>query len=357
MTLGPASEFTSDVQDSFHVQVPHLASTILRANVIFTSLTVSVFQNGQDTFDSLNDLKPALVERHERWLAAHPNAVDLDPTHHPALPSNPLPTSAHREDVSRTARQSDPHQRANDPYSRMSPDDARRAQAQADARQRIQQENAMQERVAGELELWKRQREQFYVDDRGTSDSGSSRGGDTEMRRREATRQRELDLTFSRPQGSNSGDYGHREIQGTSSLNSYEHAVELERRRAQQQQQQQQQQDMRRREEDDAARRQRERKHSGGPSSSSSAMSSHHNHQTPSVSTISSVRAPTAVSSRPPSFLDTYPQVMPLESPTRYDGDSTDSEAMGDGRFVWRHARTGKYREGDGAPSQTHARR
>jgi hypothetical protein len=36
------------------------------------------------------------------------------------------------------------------------------------------------------------------------------------------------------------------------------------------------------------------------------------------------MKAPTAVRSRPPSFID--PRAMPLESPSRYEGDSTDSE-------------------------------
>lgn len=62
----------------------------------------------------------------------------------------------------------------------------------------------------------------------------------------------------------------------------------------------------------------------------------------PSPSTIayptpSTIQAPTAIRSRPPSFMD-QPNgpptlLMPLENPSKYEGDSTDSEAFGNGHY------------------------
>jgi hypothetical protein len=163
-------------------------------------------------------------------------------------------------------------------------------------------------------------------------------------------------------------EQGHRQMQSaSSSTNSGAIAAEAERKRQEDAlRTQKQQEEMRRREEeitrrrmeekrrveqDDAVKRQRDGKHGPMPSSSTSTASQY---QLP-TSAPSTLRAPTAVSSRPPSFLDSYPQAMPLESPTWYDGDSTDSEAVGG---LWQNSRMGKQRgENHGMPARAPARR
>jgi hypothetical protein len=65
---------------------------------------------------------------------------------------------------------------------------------------------------------------------------------------------------------------------------------------------------------------------------------------TPTQSAYTDLRAPRAVKSRPPSFLGPddmlVPSVtpLPLESPTRYEGDSTDSESRDDWRRKQKHS-------------------
>lgn len=97
----------------------------------------------------------------------------------------------------------------------------------------------------------------------------------------------------------------------------------------------------RRREQDSIARRQQEEVATRAMRHNINAEPSSSSYQEPQSS---AVQMPTAVNShRPPSLLDQYPTndlIMPLESPSRYEGDSTDSETITDNQSAaWRHAR------------------
>jgi STAM-binding protein len=343
-------------------------------------------QNGQDILDSLSQLKPSLVERYERWLAAHPNA--LDPT--PALPppvhrSSTAPSAAYPDGDTRPRTQSDPRPRANGYSSRSSQDDARRSQAQAEARQRVQAEalrkQEQERRVAGELEMLRQQRQQSERYGGNAGKSPADGRVETETRRREdVVRQRDLDLTFSRRQDQHpnhrQSEYSSRarseearsnqSIYGDTAEAQYKRQEDA-RRSQQQQQYKHQQEEMRRREEEITRRRLEERRKAEQEGiakrqqesdlaaraerqnvsvPSSSAPPSQYQTQMGAPAATSAMRAPRALSSTSASFLDTYSDSlsMPLESPTRYEGDSTDSEAVGDGsNSVWRHIRNGRH--------------
>jgi STAM-binding protein len=77
-------------------------------------------------------------------------------------------------------------------------------------------------------------------------------------------------------------------------------------------------------------------------SSASTPSSSFYHTQTPTQAAYPDLRAPRAVKSRPPSFMGTenlpVPSVtpLPLESPGRYEGDSTDSESRNNHSNEWR---------------------
>lgn len=83
----------------------------------------------------------------------------------------------------------------------------------------------------------------------------------------------------------------------------------------------------------------------------------------PYPSSSATLRAPTAVRSRPPSFLGQYsngteiPFVMPLESPTKYDGDSTDSEAVSNPLSDWRRNKHHSANEVHRTPTRPPVRR
>jgi hypothetical protein len=251
-----------------------------------------------------------------------------------------------------------------------------------EAHRRVQEETARMaeqaQRVDGELQLLRKQREQWSSDNYGTSASSSASVREVipeTKRREEAAKQRDLDLTFGKRQNSLASSISHMHIRDDRSAEAERKQQEDARRL---QQQQQQQEEMRRRGEEITRRRTEERRKAehdslagkqradergvpSYPSSSPTAIQHQYRPHQPTTTPTSTVRAPTAVANRPPSFLDSFSQalVMPLESPTRYDGDSTDSEAVGDGLgSVWRNTRMGKYKaDSGGTPSRPPGRR
>jgi STAM-binding protein len=223
-----------------------------------------------------------------------------------------------------------------------------------------------QQRSEAESQSWRQQREQYTSSMPGPSPSRS----DNETRKREeASRQRELDLAFGGMSISSSSDNARRQIQGASTGQSVSRTSDVEQRRlddAHRLQQWRRQEDIRHGEEAmrhnmEPKRMPQEDRWSRGQESgrstaiSVSATSPSSYQSTPSGPPVPTpVRAPQA--SRPLSFLGTYPQAMPLESPGRYDGDSTDSESVSNS-LGWK-TRTGKSRgDSAGTTPRTPARR
>ncbi|KAF4576218.1 hypothetical protein EYR40_000457 [Pleurotus pulmonarius] len=288
--------------------------------------------NGQDILDSLSDLKPTLVERFEKWTKAHP---DWDPSQD----------------------QSSQHQ-----------------EAEAEAQRRT--------REAGE---WKRQREAQSQPQ--AQPQPHQRAQTPQPRRAEPPRSNGPDYTFSQPPTAQPPPPRQQLPPDT--------AFDYEKMNSQlnissEDKHQQQQEEMRRRREEIARRhdeRRREQQagiaqrqfeaesaaraarqdltgHSPVPLSaaasapsvlattpsiyypsttpsanmptpaSTSSFSTPAKIQYPSVSSApGTLRAPSASSSRMPSFPEQFtasdgPTIMPLESPTKYEGDSTDSESL-----------------------------
>ena len=297
-------------------------------------------------------MKPTLVERYERWHAAHPEASDPPP-----VPSASADPTARRQE----RRHSDPSQRQDSRSSQSSIDGARRSQAQAEARQRVLEENKqrseLERRLAEELELLKQQRHQSaarYIDDTARTPGVTTIASDERRRREEPARQRDLDLTFTKrqpqtqPSKPTQYDYTSRSDDGHGfSANPMAGRRPEDVRSLLQQQQQYGHQlhpdDPRRREEEATRRRRAEQEGIARRmqeaeaaalaerQGSASSLTGHAQHPPQLTSASSAVRAPKALSSRPVAFLDTFPEAMPmpLESPTRYEGDSTDSEAVG----------------------------
>ncbi|TFK32161.1 hypothetical protein BDQ12DRAFT_692894 [Crucibulum laeve] len=320
--------------------------------------------HGQDILESLTEIKPMLVARSDQWQAQHPEYSDND--HPPDSRQESMP--------------------AEQPTSSL--DDFTNALLQ---QQKMAGETAIEEELAKWKQL-REDRDRLAQEDREREERerGSRGAGRVDLRQDPAvaaaarqapiTPQRAPDYTFSRTPLQNAG-YG---TQHTAVLSDGSRRVDDQARY-------QQQEDMRRREEDIArkraeqkrrqeqqegiARRQQEADNaardirqttavnnpgatlSATSSASSISSSSSPMFNTPTApsslattpsssfqqipptpinyppigaSSSSNVRAPQAYRSRPPSFLDVgeCPTPLPLESPTKYDGDSTDSESI-----------------------------
>jgi STAM-binding protein len=253
----------------------------------------------------------------------------------------------------------------------------------------IQQRSDQERRLNEELALLKQQRQQSatrYIDDTARTPGVPSISNDDRRRREEPVRQRDLDLTFSkRPDQTrvtNAGNYASKPDDSNSNGPSFPMPSRRpdDVRLLQQQQQRQQQQysqqfnpeDSRRLEEETARRRVEEKRRveqegitrrmqeaeaaaQALRQSSGGSSTGHSQYPSQLISASSAVRAPKAVSSRSAAFLDTFPEAMqmPLESPTRYEGDSTDSEALGDGlNSYMRHTRGIKHNGPPKAPAR-----
>ncbi|KAF8179888.1 hypothetical protein BJ912DRAFT_639027 [Pholiota molesta] len=284
--------------------------------------------NGQDILDNLADLKVTLVDRYDKWLQKHPDAADLEQT---------------------------PNART----QKIATDDAAvRAQQQ---RERFQEEErarndarAQQRAAAEEAAKWKQLREQNRAQD----EAERARRKDAAVaaaRQAANSMPPPPDYTFSRPPNA----YG---SQSTVVLSEGQPPNDNVR-----QQQQQQQEQMRLREEE-ITRRQAEqkrkqeqegivRRQKEADEAAQAARLTPGAYPTPSSSSISSSVSPlfsnysnsSAANTPSSSFYQhapiDYPQaqplrnnysdqhqrvpmIMPLENPTKYDGESTDSESL-----------------------------
>lgn len=181
-------------------------------------------------------------------------------------------------------------------------------------------------RVKDELDLWKRQREESL---RRHDDPGPSTPSGAFSRRDAAVNAAKLAAGVSSPRYNNSTP-----VSQPASQMQYNTQREHSRQRGDYDTEE------RRLHEADNHARQR---HTGGMSLPTPPPSAMSNHTYPASS---SLQAPMAVRSRPPSFLEQYNDSsfsMPLESP--YEGDSTDSEMKGNADRV----RNGRHRHADNA--------
>ncbi|RDB17318.1 AMSH-like protease sst2 [Hypsizygus marmoreus] len=334
--------------------------------------------NGQDILDKLGELKPMLVDRYEKWSKQHP-----DPTN-----PNILPDFRRRRLRSEELFAQEEQRRRRSRHDRPRTRERDRDKDKVGLEREREKQSAVEEQLAEELRLYKEQREavqrQQAADDRERErDRAASRAAVAA-----ADRKREVavaaarsaatqppgavpDLTFSRtpvqnnayngtplPQDSRRPDEEH--FRHQQQQEEMRHREEEIVRKREQKKWEQEGFARRQQESDEAARAVRQTIASNNmgvatamtPSSlastpsvtySTSASSSNvstpatsfYENMTPTQST-SGLRPPPAVKSRPPSFLSAQfehvPPIMPLESPTRYEDDSTDSESVHNGR-------------------------
>ncbi|KAJ3501429.1 hypothetical protein NLJ89_g9344 [Agrocybe chaxingu] len=262
--------------------------------------------NGQDILDNLSDLKPTLVDRYDKWLQKHPDGID--------------------------------HERTPNAQTQKIADDEARAQAEERARD--------QRRMAEEAERWRQQRLHQEEVER--------------ARKREADAARKAnipkpapgpDLAFSRTPMQNSGHGS----SNTIVLSDGRPPEEMTRQQRMQEEMRLREEEItkrqaeqkRRMEQEGIARRQQEAEEAARAARQNIATA-----VTPTAPppppvipapppgpSFPSIEYPTSrpppPSSQPPGrqngYLDPHPNppmVMPLESPSRYEGDSTDSESI-----------------------------
>ncbi|KAF8153341.1 hypothetical protein B0H34DRAFT_723155 [Crassisporium funariophilum] len=303
--------------------------------------------NGQDILDHLGDLKPMLVDRFDKWLQQHPEGIDQERT--------PNARTQHM---------------ANDDVARAQ---AQREQFHEEERSRVRdRETREQQRVAAEeAARWRQQREALAAQE--DAERNRRRDAAAAAARKAQNIPKLLpqppDYTFSRTPMQNNG-YG---SQSTVVLSDGRNQDDVVRNQQQLQEEMRQREEeitkrqaehKRRQEQDGIARRQHESEEAaraarhnlaapsisypptGTPStmSTSSASPMFPNHSgSSSLATTpsSSFYQPTPVSSaieypsiiRTPNQPDHHagharPMIMPLENPSTYEGDSTDSESL-----------------------------
>ncbi|KAF8965809.1 hypothetical protein BDZ97DRAFT_757742 [Flammula alnicola] len=290
--------------------------------------------NGQDILDNLSDLKPAIVDRYDKWLQKHPDGLDQERT-----------PNARTQKI------------AND-------ESAARAQAQAQ-RERFQEEERarseareQQRMAAEEAAKWRQQREQMRLEDE------AERARRKEAAAAAARKAASIppDYTFSRPPNAHGS-------QSTVVIADGRPPDEVTRQQQQQQEQmrsreeeilRRQAEQKRKQEQEGIARRQQEAEEAahaarqnlppppaytsdGTPSTASlastaSPMFPNYTGSSAATTPASSFFQSTPIeypSAHPPtrqnSYRDPYgtaPTTMPLENPTKYEGDSTDSESI-----------------------------
>ncbi|KAF8879809.1 hypothetical protein BD779DRAFT_1550629 [Infundibulicybe gibba] len=317
--------------------------------VLNTSQRHNLGLNGQDILDNLGDLKPTLVERYERWLAQHPNGVEDQRTPEARPPRG----QAIHEEASRQQQQAE--------------ENARRAREEQERQERT---------VADELARWREQREaNARQEERERAASGAS--AYVYDRRREAA-----------------VAAAHRAANPplTTTMADTRHEMQQEEMRKREEDIRSQKREQKRRQEQDGiVQRQREadlpllRCSSLSAASSAASIGSYGSassiyhppssslattpassfYQTTPPSNIysavsASLRTPSAADLRPPQSIPQYsmerevePALMPLESPTRYEGDSTDSESVHDSD--WRRTMKSKNHIADHHKTPTRA--
>ena len=264
----------------------------------------------------MSDLKPALVDRYEKWLQKHPDGVE--PEHTP----NARTQKITHEDTAARAQ-------------------AQREQFQAEERARL--EAREQQRIAAEeAAKWRRQREQLQVQE---DVERARRKNAAAAAARQAAATRAPDFTFSRPpngHGSQStvvlsdgrppGEVN-RQQQLQEQMRLREE--EITRRQAEQKRKHEQEGIARRqREAEDAARTARQNLMPGPPmtayppdSTPSSGASVSPMFANPSTSSAATTPSSNLYQPAPIEY-PSISHLMPLENPSRYEGDSTDSESI-----------------------------
>ncbi|KAF9484282.1 Mov34-domain-containing protein [Pholiota conissans] len=272
--------------------------------------------NGQDILDNLAELKVTLVDRYDKWLKKHPDGIDLEQTPNVRTQRIPADDAAYRAQQQRERFQEE---------------------------ERARNEVRVQQRAAAEeAAKWRQQRELNRAQD----EAERARRKDAAAaaaRKAASSMPPPPDYTFSRPPNA----YG---SQSTVVI-----AEPTDNMRQQQQQQEQmrlreeeitrrQAEQKRKQEQEGIARRQKEADEAAQavrlapaayptPStSSSSPMFPNYTGGSTAVSTPSSSfyqHAPiTYPQVQPPQQYQAVPMIMPLENPSRYDGESTDSESL-----------------------------
>lgn len=317
--------------------------------------------------DDLSDLRPSLVDRHRRWAAQHPDWTDSDRT--PDSRSRRVEEEGNvNPNASTSARQQAEQE------DRRRQDERGRYQ---DFERILQEQKEQNARAKEELELWRKQREETLRQDE----------EDRERARRDPSSSLQSYMRVPPSELNNTPAYVPRQAPAPSPGSD---SAELEQRR-QQERHQQQQEEMRRREEEITRRRAEERRRqeqegilrrqqeaeaaarsvrqniavnntpAAGSSmyaapASTSTSAPYFKMPAPPSSTIqypiagpstsaSSLQAPTASATRQPQYSTDVPKplTMPLETPARYEGDSTDSESVVGTASDWR--RNGKQRQ------------
>lgn len=338
-------------------------------------LTLGYLQNGQDILDNLSDLKPMLLEHHERWVKLHPNGERT-----PEPRQSRTYDHEHRE-VSRQHSQRQPERR----YEERPRGKERDHQRDIQEQRRVAAEEMARHNEEARLQREAEERERQQAAARGPAATPDRRKESAAMAAaRNAAGQPQsagVDYTFSRPPNGGRSrtpvpdprqqqdDYSrHQQQQEEMRQREEEITRKREQKRRQEQRQEQDGIVRRQKEADEAARAVRHNitvnntslavDHT--PSSLSSTPSMSYSTSTASSSLASTpsssfyattptqaaytpgLQPPIAVKSRPPSFVgrfDDVPSIMPLESPTRYEGDSTDSESVTtNGTHDWRRA-------------------
>ncbi|KAF5325163.1 hypothetical protein D9619_010076 [Psilocybe cf. subviscida] len=240
--------------------------------------------NGQDILDNLSDIKPTLVDRYDKWLQKHPDGIDQERT-----------PNARTQKIAQEAEEK----------ARIAEDQRRRA--------------------AEEAHMWKQQNELQRAQD------------EAELQRRAsaaAAVRKAPDYTFSRPPNA----YG---SQNTVVLSDGRPDSDAIRRQHEQQEQMRRreeeitrrQAEQKRRQEHDAhlRRKQQEAEEAARAALQSYPQSAYPENRRPSPAYHPTlIEYPSVPQSTANPYLNPYvpPTLMPLENPTNFEGDSTDSESV-----------------------------
>ncbi|KAF9462259.1 hypothetical protein BDZ94DRAFT_1261890 [Collybia nuda] len=350
--------------------------------------------NGQDILDHLSDLKPTLLERHERWMKEHPNGE-----HTPEARQSKTYDKEYRE-LNRQHSQRQPERRHEEHRVR--------------GKERDHQRDIQEQRRIGAEEMARYNEEQRFLREEEERERQRQRtmsrpSAAPQDRRKESaalaaardaagqSQSASIDYTFSRPPN---GGRSRTPVADTrrqqDGYDRYQQQQQQEEMRQREEEIMRKREQKRRQEQDGIARRQQEADEAARavrhniavnntglsvehtPSSLSSTPSMSYSTSSASSSLASTpsssfyattptqaayapgLQAPTAQKSRPPSFvgqLDEVPSIMPLESPTRYEGDSTDSESVTtNGTHDWRRAGKQKAMESSRTPVRAPAR-
>jgi STAM-binding protein len=273
-------------------------------------------KNGQDILDNLGELKPTLVDRYDKWWRKRQeDGLDLDRTPN-AQPQRTL--------------------------------DEERPQSQPDRLHTEQQSTRAREEqlMAEELDKWKQQRKEVEARDHARDQAHEARRKAAVHAAQKAVNRPKLppapDLTFSRTPMQNAG-YG---TQNTVVISDGRPSDEASRHRQHQEAMRTREDErarrQRRQEEDGIARWQREaddaarmaRLNISNSSSSAAVPSGSAHYQFPPRIEYPTLQ-PNMPNPNPPdrqgAYVDPYrigPSMLPIESPSRYEGDSTDSESV-----------------------------